>query len=162
MPKILDAAIYISRVDRAIEIGDAVFLHAYKQGCFAKDPDWLPQHERNVEVIATSNIDSKRLAIEHTRVFAFDDHMEQEAVLRPIAERLESILLPELSNRWVQIFFKPNFLGKLLQKHSVHVQEELVRFLTVTLPTITPREQHTHRFARSDTASRWKASDYRV
>jgi hypothetical protein len=128
--------------DRVVE----VFLHAYQQGCFADNPDWLPQHERNVEVIATSNVDRKRLAIEHTRVFAFEGHMEQESVLRPIAERLEAIRLPELSGRWVQIFFAPNFMGRLLQRHSRLVQEELLGFLNLILPTIAPGEHQVHHF----------------
>lgn len=115
--------------DRVVE----VFLHAYKQGRFAKDPRWLPQHEKNVEVIATSITDGRTLAIEHTRVFAFDGHMQQEAILRPIAQRLESIRLPELSGKWVQIFFQPNFVRRLLHRHSVLVQEELVRFLSAKL-----------------------------
>ena len=128
--------------DRVVE----VFLHAYQQGCFANNPDWQPQHEKNVEVIATSNTDCRRLAIEHTRVFAFEGHMEQESVLRPIAKRLESIRLPELSGRWVQIFVTPNFMGRLLQRHSGLMQEELVRFLSLVLPTIPPREHHVHHF----------------
>ncbi len=123
-----------------------MFLHAYKQGCFAKDPCWLPQHKRNVEVIATSIVDGSTLAIEHTRVFAFEDHMEQEAILGPIAERLESIRLTGLSDRWVQIYFQPNFMSRLLRKHFTLVQDELVRFLERTLPTITPREHHVNSF----------------
>lgn len=123
-----------------------VFLHAYKEGCFAKDACWLLQHRRNVEAIATSIVDGRRLAIEHTRVFAFDGHMEQEAILRPIAERLESIRLTGLSDRWVQIYFQPNFMSKLLRKHSALVEDEIVRFLERTLPTITPREGHVNGF----------------
>lgn len=123
-----------------------VFLCAYKQGCFAKDPCWLPQHKRNVEVIATSIVDGGRLAIEHTRVFGFDDHMEQEAILRPIAERLESVRLAALSDKWVQIYFQPNFMSRLLRKNSVLVQDEIVRFLERTLPTIAPRKHHVNRF----------------
>ena len=129
--------------DRVVE----VFLHAFKRGLFTKDIRWLPQHRKNIEVIATSIADGKRLAIEHTRIFAFDDQMKQEAVLRPIAERLESIRLPELSGKWVQIFVQLKFIGRLVQRHSRLVQEELVRFLSLTLPSITPREYHVHHYA---------------
>jgi hypothetical protein len=75
--------------DKVVE----VFLHAYQQGQFAKGAQWLPQHEKNVEVVAKAP-DGTRLAIEHTRVFAFDGHMQQEKVLRPIAECLEAVRVP--------------------------------------------------------------------
>jgi hypothetical protein len=123
-----------------------VFLHTYKQGCFAKDPCWLPQNRRNVEVIATSTVGGSRLAIEHTRVFAFDGHMEQEAILRPLAERIEAIRLPGLSNKWVQIYFQSNFMSRPLRKNSELVQDEIIKFLERTLPTITPNEHHVNSF----------------
>jgi len=130
------------RDDRIVE----VFLHAYRSGSFSDNPCWLPQHEKNVEVIATSKADGSRLAIEHTRVFAFDGHMEQEAVLRPIAERIETIHLPELSGRWVQVHFAANFVGRLLQRHILLVQDELVRFLERTLPSVDPKMHNVHHF----------------
>ena len=123
-----------------------MFLHAFQQGRYAASPLWLPQHQRNVEVIAKS-ANGETLAIEHTRVHAFAGHMMEEVLLRPIAERLESLRLPELSGKWVQIFFQPGFVGRLLQKHALLVQEELVRFLTLTLPTIQPREHHVYQFS---------------
>jgi hypothetical protein len=62
-----------------------VFLRAFRNGRFSEDPTWLPQHTKNVEVIATGQ-DGRRLAIEHTRVFSFEEQKKQEIILHPIAE----------------------------------------------------------------------------
>jgi hypothetical protein len=73
--------------------------------------------------------------------------MEQEAILRPIAEQLEFLRLPELSGKWVQVWFKPNFIGTLLRRHSQIVQDQLVKFLTERLPTIPPSLHQPHHFS---------------
>ncbi len=127
--------------DRVVE----VFLHAHEQGRFSNNLDWLKQSERNVEVIAIAE-DGTRLAVEHTRVFAFEGHMQQEAVLRPIAERLEALRLPGLSGKWVQIHFRTNFIGRKLRKRYALVQDEIVKFLEPKLPTIAPDYQHVTTF----------------
>lgn len=120
--------------DKVVE----VFLRAYQQGRFAEGARWLPQYEKNVEVVAKAG-DGTRLAIEHTRVFAFDGHMQQEEVLRPIAECLEAVRLPAADRRWIQIRLQPRFMGRLLHKHQILVRDELSKWATLTLPTIPPR-----------------------
>lgn len=69
--------------DRIVEL----FLHAFRQGRFSDNPRWLPQHVKNVDVIATDK-DRRRLAIEHTRILSFEEQPKQEIILRPIAEHL--------------------------------------------------------------------------
>jgi hypothetical protein len=120
--------------DKVVE----VFLHAYQQGRFAEGPHWLPQYQKSVEVVAKAP-DGTRLAIEHTRVFAFDGHMQQEEVLRPIAECLEAVRLPATDRRWIQIRLQPHFVGRLLQKHQILVRDELTTWAALTLPAIPPQ-----------------------
>jgi hypothetical protein len=116
-----------------------VLLHAYQRGRFARNPHWLPQDRENVEVIAGAE-DGALLAIEHTRVFSFDRQPEQEKVLRPIAECLESVRLPDhLSDRWFQVYFRPNFIGKGLQKHLAVVLQEVSKWAVRELPGLAPR-----------------------
>jgi len=127
--------------DRVVEM----FLQAHEQGRFSHAPTWLPQNRKNVEVIATAS-DGTRLAIEHTRIFAFNGHMEQEKLLRPIAERLEAISLPGVSGKWFQLRFKPHFIGRRLRRHLGLVQHALVEWATSTLPTIPARQYFVHTF----------------
>src|SRR5215472_13972655 len=69
--------------DQIVEL----FLEAYPDSRFAH-LEWLPQDRSNVEVIATDAAGT-RLAVEHTRVFAYQGHKKDEELLRPIAKRLE-------------------------------------------------------------------------
>jgi hypothetical protein len=124
--------------DKVVE----VFLNVYEQGRFSYDPEWLPQHERNVEVIATAN-DGTRLAIEHTRIFAFDGHQKQEVLLRPIAASLKTISLPpSAADRFFVLLFPSNFMGRQLQRHRALVIRELVTWAEATLP----RDDHLYHF----------------
>src|SRR6266853_95463 len=72
-----------------------LFLKVWQEGRFAQNLHWLPQNRTNVEVIAT-DADNVRIAIEHTRLFAYQDHKLQEEALRPLAEALRAA--PRLKN----------------------------------------------------------------
>jgi len=121
--------------DRIVEL----FLDAFQKGRFAKNPDWLHQYEANVEVISTAD-DGTRLAIEHTRIFSFDGQSEQEKALKPIAECLESVRLPGVPDRWYQVYFGTNFMGRTLQKHRAAVLDSLRRWALSELPALEPRD----------------------
>jgi hypothetical protein len=121
--------------DRIVEL----FLHAFRQGRFSKDPVWLPQHTANVEAIATDQ-DGRRLAIEHTRVFSFEQQPKKENDLQPIAECLERVQLPGVSDRWYQVRFRTNFMGRKLLRHTRIVQEQLPIWALRELPRLEPRD----------------------
>jgi site-specific recombinase XerD len=122
--------------DQIVEL----FLHAWEQGRFSRHPDWLPQDRTNVEVIATDGTGT-RLAVEHTRLFAFEDHQEQEALLRPVAEALEAEPRLHLSGRRFDFHFYPPFLGKLLGSRLPLVQQKLCAWAVDTLPGLPPCER---------------------
>jgi hypothetical protein len=71
--------------DRVVEL----FLAWWAEGTFAADPGWLPQHVENVEAIAKDS-NGNTLAIEHTRIYAFDGHQADERRLAELAMQIES------------------------------------------------------------------------
>ncbi len=117
--------------DQIVEL----FLHAWQQGRFSRHPNWLPQSRTNVEVIATA-ADGTRLAVEHTRVFAFEDHKHQEELLRPIAEAIERDPRLDPPDRHFDLHFYPNFLDKALARQPELVKRELVHWAAKTLPLL--------------------------
>src|SRR5216683_2916417 len=121
--------------DRIVEL----FLHAFRQGRFSANQLWLPQHVENVEVVATDQ-NGERLAIEHTRVFAFENQREQELLLQPIVECLESVQLSGGSDRYFQLYFQTNFMGYTLRKHRSIVMRELLGWAERELPNLEPRD----------------------
>jgi hypothetical protein len=125
--------------DRTVEL----FLSAFRQGRFATNPLWLPQHVGNVEVIATDQ-NGRRLAIEHTRVFAFEQQREQELLLQPIVECLEAVELPGQSDKYFQLHFQTNFMGRTLRKYRSIVLQELPRWAARELPRLKPRDNFVH------------------
>jgi hypothetical protein len=120
--------------DQIVEL----FLHAYQGGRFAYRPNWLPQSRKNVEVIA-SDCTGTSLAIEHTRVFAFEDHKYEEELLRPIAECLEADPNLRVLDRHFELHFYSGSLRKLRKRHRSLVQQELVRWAVETLPALAAR-----------------------
>jgi site-specific recombinase XerD len=114
--------------DQVVEL----FLHAWQSGRFTHSLDWLPQNRRHVEVIATDTA-GERLAVQHTRIFAFEDHKRQEELLQPIAEALERETQLNLPDRRFELFFLPNFLEKAVSWHRDLVDETLVSWAIETL-----------------------------
>src|SRR4051812_27657459 len=88
------------RDDRMVE----VFLAWWDNGAYASNPAWLPQHTRNVEVVA-SNAAGSKIAIEHTTIHAFEDHQEYERWLAEIAAPIESDPNLVLPGRRVTLIF---------------------------------------------------------
>jgi site-specific recombinase XerD len=82
-----------------------------------------------------------RVAIEHTRLFAFEGHKEQEEILRPIAGRLEADPRLDQSGRRYELFFFPKFLGRLLKGFQPQVADVLTEWAATTLPTLPVRER---------------------
>jgi site-specific recombinase XerD len=117
-----------------------LFLHAWRQGRFSRRPEWLPQSRINVEVIATDET-GKRLAVEHTRLFAFEDHKLKEEQLRPIAEALEAEPGLDLPGRRFDFYFYPASLGKLLRGCLPLVEQTLRSWALHTLPALPPRDR---------------------
>jgi len=122
--------------DRIVEI----FLHAYRGGRFSREPNWLPQNRTNVEVIASDSY-GVTLAIEHTRIFAFEDHKHKEEIFRPMAECLEA------EDHWVPrdkcywISFPTHILDGLNRKGREKYKEQLKQWLIVTLPPLVSRPE---------------------
>jgi hypothetical protein len=142
MQKVICPAPLRSREDDQIV---ELFLHVYRQGRFAKNPDWLRQDIENVEVIACAE-DGTKLAIEHTRVFSFAGHREQEKVLQPLAEYLEALELPCGTEKKFWVRFSANFIGKFLNRNRARVLEELAGFIRATFPTLVPRDHPPYSF----------------
>ncbi|HMF75189.1 MAG TPA: site-specific integrase [Bryobacteraceae bacterium] len=122
--------------DQIVEL----FLHAWRQGCFSRQPDWLPQSQKNVEVIATDETGT-RLAVEHTRLFAFEHHKYKEELLRPVAEALEAEPRLDIPGRRFDFLFFPTSLGKLLGGCLPLVEQKLRDWAVHTLPAKLPCEQ---------------------
>ncbi|MBS1853000.1 MAG: hypothetical protein JST79_19015 [Acidobacteria bacterium] len=135
------APLRVQNDDKIVEL----FLNAFQNGEFAKNPHWMPQHDSNVEVIASAE-GGMRLAIEHTRIFSFDGQPEQEKLLAPIARCLEAVKLPDVRDRWYQLYFHPNFIGRTLRKHQDRVLEGLRLWALRELPGLAPRDNLTRLF----------------
>ena len=112
-----------------------LFLNAYQGGRFTHHVDWLPQSRANVEVIATDAA-GVRLAIEHTRLFAFEGHKRQEELFRPIAECLEAEAQLHDLNRRFDLLFRPDFLGNLPRRSRTLVKDGLVSWAVMNLPAL--------------------------
>ena len=125
--------------DRIVEL----FLHAFRQGLFSANPIWLPQQIENVDVIAADH-NGRRLAVEHTRIFAFEDQREQEILLQPIVESLEAVRLPGEVSKFFQLHFRTDFMGRTLRKHRAVVLLELSEWAARELPRLEPRDHFEH------------------
>jgi len=109
--------------DQIVEL----FLHVWQSGRYTHHCRWRAQHRRNVEVIA-ADAGGKRLAVEHARVFAFENHQRDEAMdlrgvsvggylpsdpqrLRPVVQKVLAEKLPKLidaaADRRVLLFEVP-------------------------------------------------------
>jgi len=112
-----------------------LFLKVWEDGRYTHNLEWLRQDLPNVEVIAT-DAQGVRIAIEHTRLYAYEDHKDQEIALRPVAEILEAE--PQLQNlgRHFDIRFQGHFLGKLLRRSQNIVTSQLHKWAIETLPTL--------------------------
>jgi hypothetical protein len=124
------------RDDQIVEL----FLYAWQDGRFAQDPDWLSQESTNVEVIARDEV-GNRLAVEHTRIFAFADHRRQEELLRPIAQRLEAEGGLDVAGRHFDITFYPGFLDGLPRRVRQPYADALARWAVYTLPKLPLRRE---------------------
>jgi len=112
-----------------------LFLNAHESGRFAHHVEWLPQNRTNVEVIA-QDAAGTRLAIEHTRLFAFEGHKRQEELLRPLAECLEAEPRLHGVNRRFDLLFRPDFLGNLPRSSRTLVKDGLVSWAVMNLPAL--------------------------
>ena len=117
--------------DQIVEL----FLNAHQGGRFAHRVEWLPQSRTSVEVVAT-NAAGTRLAVEHTRLFAFEEHKRQEELLRPIATCLEAEARLHGLNRRFDLLFRPDFLGKLPQRSRTLVKDGLISWAVMNLPAL--------------------------
>ena len=122
--------------DRVVEF----FLHAYRGGRFSGDPKWLPQDKKNVEVIA-SDADCS-LAIEHTRVFAFEDHKYKEEIFRPVATYLEDLGHQMPEDGCYCLTFPADLLDSLNAAQRMIYQRDLKEWLAVTLPDLPISDTH--------------------
>jgi hypothetical protein len=122
--------------DKVVEL----FLHAWQGGRFAARLRWLPQNTTNVEVIA-SDPEGVRLAIEHTRVFAFEGHQLEEALLRPIATRLEAEPGLDLPDRRFDVHFYPGFANGLPRRLRQTFSDQLARWVVSLLPSLAVRPE---------------------
>jgi hypothetical protein len=116
-----------------------VFLHAYQGGRFAHKVEWLPQHETNVEVIASSE-DGTRLAIEHTKLFEFpvghQMNPDEDQMLQEVCAHLSGIQLP-VSDRVFMLSVDPKNLKKLLTKrHRSKTLGQLAGWAQQALPSL--------------------------
>jgi hypothetical protein len=124
------------RDDRIVEL----FLCTWQAGRFAKDPVWLSQESTNVEVMARDEV-GNRLAVEHTRIFAFEDHKRQEELLRPIAQRLEAEDGLLGAGRHFDITFYPGFIDGLPRRLRQPYADALARWAAGTLPMLQLRPE---------------------
>jgi len=122
--------------DKIVEL----FLDTFAQARIAIRPNWLPQSKRNVEVIAVDDAGT-RLAIEHARVFAFEDHKRREELLRPIAQALEAEPRLSAPGRRYDLCFHSGCLGKLRRRDQPLVQQELMAWALSHLPALAIRRQ---------------------
>lgn len=120
-----------------------LFLRAWQGGRFTHRVQWLPQHRANVEVIA-AEAGSVRVAVEHTRLFAYEDHKLQEEALRPLANLLEAESRLRNLDRQLHIRFQGNYLGGLLRRFKPTVTERLHTWAVETLPKLQKRDTSTH------------------
>lgn len=132
--------------DQIVEL----FLNAYRQGTFSTQLDWLPQNRRNVEVIS-SDKEGRSLAIEHTRIYAFEDHKRIEEQFRPIAELLEAQHEAYPKDRWYHIRLKPDFLDGLSRSQGKSFGTDLAQWAKETLPKLQIRKElYSFEFLRPD------------
>jgi hypothetical protein len=121
-----------------------LFLRAWQEGRFTHSVQWLPQHRANVEVIA-ADASSVRIAVEHTRLFAYEDHKLQEEALRPLANLLEAESGLRNLDRQFHIRFQGHYLGGLLRRFKPTVTTRLYTWAVETLPRLEIRD-HVYRF----------------
>ena len=126
--------------DQIVEI----FLHAYQGGRFTYDVEWLPQHETNVEVIASSQ-DGTRLAIEHTKLFEFpvgrQANPDEDQVLQEVCAHLWGIRLP-VSDRVFMLSLDPKNLKKLLtNRHRSKTLGALAGWAQQALPSLHDKRE---------------------
>jgi site-specific recombinase XerD len=122
--------------DRIVEL----VLQAFSVGAFAGDVDWLPQQRSHVEAVAR-NASGLRLAVEHTRIGAFEKQLENEGDLDPIARRLENEPEFDLTGCAYRLLFYPGFLSKLLRRYRDVVLDELLAWALRELPDLEPRRR---------------------
>jgi hypothetical protein len=122
--------------DQIVEL----FLRVWQDGRFTRNIHWLPQDRTNVEVIAADR-DNVCVAIEHTRLFAYENHKRQEEALRPLAEALEAAPQLKSLNRRFDVRFQGNYLGKLLLGFQRVVTEQLRIWAIETLPSLEKRDE---------------------
>jgi site-specific recombinase XerD len=112
-----------------------LFLHAWQGGRFSFAADWLPQHRRNVRVLATDAA-GVRLALEHARLFAGNHSIEDEEVLRALAGRLAAGPQLDRPDRRYELTFPPKRLGRLLRGFRPLVLDTLTAWAGKTLPAL--------------------------
>lgn len=122
--------------DQIVEL----FLCSWQNGRFAQSPQWLSQETRNVEVIARDEV-GNRLAVEHTRIFAFEDHRRQEELLRPVADRLEAEPGLDVPSCRFEINFYPGFIDGLQRRLRQPYADALARWAACTLPQLRMRPE---------------------
>jgi len=115
-------------------------LKAFAHGAFTHAVDWLRQDRPNVEAIAINSA-GVRLAVEHTRIGAFEKHQENEIDLGPIAERLLAAPALDTPGRAYHLSFYPGFLSKLLRRFRSYVPEELAAWACGALPELPARRK---------------------
>ncbi|MGO9085626.1 MAG: hypothetical protein ACLQBK_10395 [Candidatus Sulfotelmatobacter sp.] len=120
------------------------FLHVYEDGRFSRDPDWLPQHQANVEVVASSE-DGTRLAIEHTKLFEFpigqQANPDEDEMLAAVGASLQGVSLP-VSDRVFMLSVEPRNLRKLLAaRRKSKALEALTEWAQRELPALREKRE---------------------
>ena len=122
--------------DRVVEL----FLAWWEAGTSAADPGWLPQHVGNVEAIAR-NSSGSTLAIEHTRVYAFEGHQTDERRLAELAEQIESAAELLSPGREFRIIFPRDVFEELDARKRRAYARSLVEWLSRELKLLSLGER---------------------
>jgi hypothetical protein len=113
-----------------------LFLAWWEGGRFASNPGWLPQNIENVEVIASDAAGSK-LAVEHTRIHAFEGHQREEKWISQIGAQLEGAAELHSPGRRFSIIFYRDVFDDLNQKKRREYTQALIPWFKEKLPSLS-------------------------
>ncbi len=123
--------------ERLVEL----FLAWWGEGRFASNPCWLPQHVRNVEVIA-SDVAGSKLAIEHTAIHAFENHQREEKWIGQLGAELEGAAELHFPGRRFSIIFNRDVFDDLDEKKRGDYTQALKAWFAKKLPSLSMGIHH--------------------